>query len=393
MTSGTTSKGTPARTLEKVRLHQTILVDFARVSAEATDLQRLLDLASQNAARATGVDHAKVLEYRRDKGDLLVTAGKGWKPGVVGHARLGIDMQSPAGCAYQTRDSVCIDDVTDDPNFRYSAVLRDHAIVSVLNAPVAIDGIVWGVIELDSRERAAFDEDDRRFLLAFALILALAVRHRQAEGEKERGAEETARKLTQAETLLSEQNHRVRNYFQMILSILASRAYRAASQQIRTDYEEVMERVTAVALAHDQLTFKAGQTHVNVATYLDALCAGLERTQGDELHVERDLEAVQIRPDRAVPLGLILNELLTNAIKYAAKGRLDAMVSVRFLSDIGTGEAMLVVRDNGPGMGEERPGSRGLKLVHQLAGQLSGRLDIDSSASGTAVTLIFPLVE
>ena len=118
MAAGTTSKNSPARTLERVRLHQTILVDFARVSAESTDLQRLLDLACQIAARATGVDHCKVMEYRRDKGDLLLVAGKGWKPGVVGHARLGIDMQSPAGCAYQTRDSVSIDDLTDDPNFR-----------------------------------------------------------------------------------------------------------------------------------------------------------------------------------------------------------------------------------------------------------------------------------
>lgn len=75
--------------LEKVRQHQAIIVDFARVSAEATDLQRLLDIACHHAARAIGIDHSKALQFRHDKGDLLMVAGRGWRPGVVGHAHLG----------------------------------------------------------------------------------------------------------------------------------------------------------------------------------------------------------------------------------------------------------------------------------------------------------------
>jgi two-component sensor histidine kinase len=370
-----------------------ILADFARVAAESTDLQRLLDLACHNAARAIGVEHCKVMRYRPEKGDLLIVAGKGWKPGVVGHARLGTDMMSPAGRSYQTRANVVVESIQDDPSFRYSSVLRDHGLVSLLNAPIAINGVVWGVIEVDSSRLAAFDEDDSRFLLAFALILALAVRHRNAQAARERDAEQTARGVMQAQTLLSEQNHRIRNYFQMILAILASRAQRADSSQLRTDYQEVMERVTAIALAHDQLTFKEGQTHVNVSDYLDALCGSLERMETERLRVERQIEPVAIRPNRAVPLGLILNELLTNAVKYAAGPAKDAVVSVRFEADTGTGDAVLVVQDNGPGMGEGRPGSQGLRLVRLLAGQLSGRVDIDSSPSGTAVTLTFPLVE
>lgn len=254
-------------------------------------------------------------------------------------------------------------------------------------------GVVWGVIEVDASEPGTFDGDDARFMLAFALILALAVRHRQAQSARERDAEATARDLKQAETLLGEQNHRIRNYFQMILAILASRAQRADSAQLRTEYQEVMERVTAIALAHDQLTFKEGRTHVDLGDYLDALCGSLERMQAERLNIERDLEPVAVRPDRAVPLGLILNELLVNAVKYALGPRPDGMVSVRFKSDIGSNEAMLTVRDNGPGMGDERPGSQGLRLVRLLAGQLSGRVAIESSASGTEVSVTIPMIE
>jgi len=387
------SKDELNRTLERVRHHQSILLEFARVSAEATNLQRLLDIACQHVARATGVQHSKVMQYRSDKGDLLIVAGKGWNPGVVGHSRLGADMRSPPGRAYQTREAMCAGNVNDDPNFRYASVLKDHGIVSVLNAPIAVDGVVWGVIEVDSTAPDAFDEDDQRFLLAFALTLALGIRHRQGQADQERAAEEMGRRLLQAETYMREQNHRVRNYFQMILSLLGIRSSKAVNEQARVDYTEVMERVTAIGLAHDLLTVKDGQSFVDAATYLDALCSGLERATGDALAIERDLEPIQLRPDRAVPLGLVLNELVTNCIKYAIPDRPDAFIRVRLRLDLGTEEAMLVVQDNGPGMGDQRPGSLGLRLVRALAGQLSGRVEVNSSTSGTTVTMIFPLVE
>lgn len=382
------------QTLSKVRSHQSILVDFGRVSSGATDLQRLLDLACHHAARAVGVAHSKVMQVRHDKGDLLLVAGRGWAPGVVGHAHFGIDMLSPPGRAYQTRDVVRAGNLPEDPNFRLSQVLRDHGIRSVLNAPVAISGVVWGVIEVDSIESDRFDDDDERFLLGFAFVLAHAVRHRQAQQERERSAEELGRKLLKADTLLNEQNHRVRNYFQLILSILASRRRNATDDGIRAEYDAVMERVAAVALAHDQLTFEGrSPTHVSAATYIDALCLGLERTTGGELHIERHVEPINLRADRAVPVGLILNELLTNAIKYAARGRDDAMVKVRCMSSNEGSEAVLEVSDDGPGMGDARKGSMGLKLIESLAAQLSGRLNVESSAKGTTITMHFPLVE
>jgi len=380
--------------LERVRQHQAIIVDFARVSAEATDLQRLLDIACHHAARAIGVDHSKALQFRHDKGDLLIVAGRGWRPGVVGHARLGSDMLSPPGRAYQTRDCVRIANLADDPNFRTSRLLKDHGIASVLNAPIAISGIVWGVIEVDSREVDRFDEDDARFLMGFALVLGLAIGNRQAEAVRERNAEELGRRLAQSDTLLSEQNHRVRNYFQLILSILATRSRRAANPQLRAEFDEIMDRVTAIALAQDQLTVRGGGGRTSTRRrYIEALCLGLERTAEDELRIERDVQPIELRADRAVPLGLILNELLTNAIKYAAKGRPDALIDVRLASQPGDDEARLEVIDNGPGMGERREGSMGMMLIEKLAAQLSGRLAFETSSRGTTIALTFPLVE
>jgi two-component system, sensor histidine kinase PdtaS len=380
--------------LTKIRVHQGILVDFARMSADATDLERLLDLACHHAARAVGVAHSKVMQARHDKADLLIVAGRGWAPGVVGHARLAIDMRSPAGRAYQTREVVGIGNLAADPEFRMSQVLREHSIASVLNAPIAIDGVVWGVLEVDATEPDRFDEDDERFILGMALVLALAVDTHQGHEQRARSTEECGRKWLQMDTLLREQNHRMRNYFQLMLSVLANRRRKSADEQIRREYDEVMERVTAIALAHDQLTSgRASQTHVNAATYIDALCLSLERTVEGELRIDRQAEAVQLRADRAVPMGLILNELLMNAIKHAAKAHEGVAVMVRFESKNSGTEAILVVSDDGPGMGEVRTGSMGLKLIEMLTGQLSGRLNINTSSNGTTVEMHFPLLE
>jgi two-component sensor histidine kinase len=163
---------------------------------------------------------------------------------------------------------------------------------------------------------------------------------------------------------------------------------------MREEYDEIMERVTAVALAHDQLTLGgAGQTHVSAMTYIEAVCSGLERTVEGELRIERDAEPIELRADRIVPVGLILNELLTNAIKYAVKGRGDAMIKVRLHARNEHAEATLQVSDDGPGMGDARSGSLGLQLIETFVTQLSGRMNIDSSSKGTTVTVHFPLVE
>ena len=220
------------------------------------------------------------------------------------------------------------------------------------------------------------------------------MRHLRGQNERERDAEELNRKLIQADTLLSEQNHRVRNYFQLILSILANRRRRVTDDQMGREYDALMERVTAVALAHDQLTFSGeSQTHVNAAVYFDALCLGIEHATEESLRIERDVAAMELRADRLVPLGLILNELLTNAVKYAARGRQDASIKVRLAYQNESTEAELTVSDDGPGIKQERDGSMGLRLVRTLAGQISGRLHIDSSPQGTTIKLTFPIIE
>src|SRR5690606_25695494 len=98
--------------------YQRATIAFTRLAAEARPPERLMHHLAAQVARLTRVAHVKVMRYRPDHGDLLVVAGVGWKPGVVGEIGLGIDRSSPAGRALQTGSAVVIEDLPNSKEFR-----------------------------------------------------------------------------------------------------------------------------------------------------------------------------------------------------------------------------------------------------------------------------------
>jgi len=383
-----------AQNLERSDNYHAMLRDFARIATDATDQDRLLDQAVRRASQATGVAHAKLMRYRPAMGDLLVVAGVGWKEGVVGQTRIAIDMASPPGWCLQTRATLSIGDIRTDRRFRYPEVLRDHGIVSVLHAPVPVNDEVWGVVELDSATPAAFDERDERFLETFALLIGMGIQRWLAAEERTREAERISRRLTEADMLMRETHHRVKNYFQIILSMVAMKQSAVTTEDARTAFRDVMDRIMAISLAHDLLRTRDNQTLVSLADYLGALCANIGRLAAGP-DIEVDVEDTELRIDRAVPLGLILNELVTNCLKYAVGDRPEGRIRVAFRRDAERGDACLEVSDNGPGLVEGAPkrgGGAGLGIVRALARQISGDLETRSSPQGTTILVRFPLV-
>jgi transcriptional regulator with GAF, ATPase, and Fis domain len=157
-----------ADTLTRVREYQRVLEGLSRVGPEVMPIDRLMRHVAAQVSRVTHIERTKVMRHRPDKGDLLVAAGVGWKPGVVGNATLAIDHRSPAGRAFQTGAPVTIDSLDDAQEFRVPEILRAHGIVSLVNVPVMINGFTWGVLEVDSSELKCFDEWDIGFLSTVA---------------------------------------------------------------------------------------------------------------------------------------------------------------------------------------------------------------------------------
>jgi two-component sensor histidine kinase len=380
--------------LARVLEYQRALTGFSRVAGESMVPDRLMQHAAAQVSALTHVGRVKVMRYRPDRGDLLVEAGVGWKSGVVGHATLGIDQASPPGRALQTGMAVTIEDLPNDPEFRVSDLLADHQIVSVINVPILLDGQTWGILEADASTPRSFDETDVAFLTIVANILGAALKRCELESKVVDARAECTRTKTEQEVVLAELQHRVKNNFQVILSFLALQRRDATPENSQERFTSTMDRVHAIALAHDQLTHRDAGGSVEFGDYLRALCANINPyRESVRIHVEADPTAMPL--DRAVPAGLIVNELVTNSLKYAFGGEGGA-INVTFCADRATGEACITVEDDGHGMsaqsGKGQSGhGLGTKLVHAFINQLHGRIERVEIPRGTKVRAYFPI--
>jgi len=138
------------------------------------------------------------------------------------------------------------------------------------------------------------------------------------------------------------------------------------------------------------LSFEAGASNVEFGDYLRALCANIDPQQ-DKVTIEVETDRGALLPlDRAVAAGLIVNELVTNALKYAFDEKGGA-IRVTFTMSSETGEASLAVEDNGRGMGPPRKGGLGLTLIDAFTRQLDGQVEQAPVEKGTRTCVRFPL--
>ena len=372
--------------LQKIRRHQQVLMELAHLSTFETPSSKLLQDAVGLIGGAIEVGHVKVLQYRAATADLLVVAGAGWKDGVVNQATFAVDLASPPGRAFQTGQPVVINGIAQNGEYRLSPVLRDHGIVSLLNVPIQMDGAVWGVLEVDSTEHRDFSIDTKDFLLTAASILAAALR-REAVGRAHAAAlAAAAQEGHRSKTLLLEMQHRMKNNFQTIVAMLAIHKSRLQGLDGQESLTRIADGVMAMALAHDQLAPTRTGEVVHMPTYLKALTTSIQKPL-EAITIETHADEINLIVERAVPVGLIVNELVTNSVKHAFNERGGA-IRVALTSASGTGRVRLIVTDNGRGMAQSQAGT-GVRLIEALCLQLRGRLARRSSDQGTTVEIAF----
>ncbi|HVY59807.1 MAG TPA: histidine kinase dimerization/phosphoacceptor domain -containing protein [Xanthobacteraceae bacterium] len=379
-----------ADTLARAGEYQRVLAAFSRVASEALPPERLMHHAVAQVSSVTHIKHVKIMRYRPDHGDLLLVAGVGWNPGVVGHATLGTDHRSPPGRSLQTGGPVIIEDLPHDNEYRYSDLLREHNVVSVLNVPIMIDSRTWGVLEVDTEERHRFDDWDVAFLTTLANMVGLTLaRHAADERTIEADARGT-REKAHAAIAVQELQHRVKNNLQLIIAFLTIKRREAQAPETQEKLGSVIARVQAIALAHDQLSVGGGPSTVDFREYLHALCANIDPRR-PEIKIEVSAEPAKLPLDRAVPAGLVVNECVTNSIKYAF-GEEGGTIRVTFAPKPNVGEACLSIEDDGKGMPSAPTPGLGLKLVEGFARQLGGRVEYERLEKGFRTFLRFPAV-
>jgi chemotaxis protein methyltransferase CheR len=239
---------------------------------------------------------------------------------------------------------------------------------------------------LNARLVRSDDSSGPMILIAFKDISA----RRLIEREKQELLEHTEQLLAQHQTLLREMEHRIANSLQIIASILLLKAGAVASEETRHELRDAHKRVMSVAAVQSYLHAADGIERIDIAAYLTKLSAGLAGSvigphQGIEIDVSADEGALQ--SSHAVSLGLIVTELIINAIKYAfPTARAGAQILVTFEFD--GSDWRLTVADNGTGRNAAAGTSSsglGTAIVAALAKQLQAQIHEVSNASGLRV--------
>ena len=199
--------------------------------------------------------------------------------------------------------------------------------------------------------------------------------------------------LEEKELLLREVQHRARNNMQLISSLLALQTDEVQDPTTKAKLEEAGSRVRSIALAQERLHEARSFAQIDFADYLRALVDGTAAMSGrEDVSFDVSADPIALPLDRAVPLGLVLNELLTNAVRHAFPGGAGGRVHIeaRRRED---GTVTVAVSDDGVGLPEtvnlERPRSLGFRLVKRLTTQARAALDVERQG-GTRIRILLP---
>lgn len=214
------------------------------------------------------------------------------------------------------------------------------------------------------------------------------------ETERRQADEQLRASLDEKQALLQEIHHRVKNNLQVINSLLRLQSQRISDSATRGIFEEARNRVQAIASIHELLYRSPDLARVDFGAYLNRLTRDLFSFFGipeKQIHLSIHVSNAQLEVSRAIPCGLIVNELVTNALKHGFPNERNGTVKV-FLNCV-QGKCTLTVEDNGVGLPDgfdwEHPKSLGLQLVRVLTTQLDGVVNIEGH-SGMRCEISFP---
>jgi two-component sensor histidine kinase len=367
---------------------QSLLGEFGRAALQTRDIGQILQRATELCAQGLETRFAKVLEYMPDDKRLLVRAGIGWVSGTVGQVSLAVDLESPAGYAFQTGQMVISNHLQEETRFRTPKLLSDHGIKRAINVLIARGGeghLSFGVLEVDSPESGQFDVADADFLAGFAGLLGIAIERQHADAELREALDYQA-------MLTREMSHRVKNSLASVVGLLRVQSRSAQSEDVRNALKDAASRITTIAQVHDHLWRSTRIGFVDIADFAGELCRKLQETVSHEVSCAFD--PLMISADKAIPLGLLINELVTNSAKHAYP---DGSGKIRVSGERRGDDLHVEVSDRGIGFPKDfdidQPrASLGFKVIKSLLAQLDGSIAVASNTpKGVTVQLDVPL--
>ncbi len=199
--------------------------------------------------------------------------------------------------------------------------------------------------------------------------------------------------LAEKEVLLRELHHRTKNNMQIISSLLGLKAETVQEEAFREIIKDIKTRIRSIALVHEKLYKSGNLSRINLGEYVEELASLISEgylNESNRVKIDLTIEDTGILIDKAIPVGLVITELVTNSFKHAFPGNMTGIITIDLWKE--KNDFVLTVKDNGIGFDREEAekyGKLGLRLFENIAeGQLDARVDLDTSG-GVKWTLTF----
>ena len=337
------------------------------------DLQKFFNEVVSTVGEILDVELVKILELLPGDAELLLRAGIGWRPGLVGSAHVSTGRDTQAGYTLAAGRPVIVEDLASETRFTGASLLHEHGVVSGIAAPIAgRDGRAYGVLSAHTGKRHKFNDYDVSFLAAVANVVAGAIQRRQLDQRHE--------------LMIRELRHRSGNLFSQLLALFSQTAKNSRTvTELVAKYEA---RVLALANAHRLIT-EGGWRSTSLNELLNTLLAPfLDRISfaGPDVFLE---------PDPTFGLSMAVHELATNASKHGSlsgpAGRVDLIWSVTR-----TQQGLTLVLDwkesSGPAPRRSRRPGFGSRLISMvIERQLNGQVEQAFGPDGLNAKLTVPL--
>ncbi len=374
----------------KARVDEAIAeVSRTLLSGESISLQAISDRILDHARLLTGSGFGLVGYIDSEKGTLicpsLTEAMLRDTPAMARPIQLSMSEGFWADLMKNREPIIRNDPAIDDPE---KTTGKDEPITRLIAVPALLGGTLAGQIALANKP-ADYDERDLALLESLASLYALAI-------QKRRWEEKLLSSLYEKDMLLKEVYHRVKNNLQVISSLLSLQASKLKDDSAKSAFRDSQSRIRAMALVHEKLYQSEDLSRVDYCDYVKALVKAILHSYGipqGAVTLNYQIDPIEIPLDTAIPCGLIINELVTNSIKYAFGDQQPRELTIT-LRKLQNNNCRLVVADNGQGIDEHiDPGkgsTLGLQLVTALIeDQLGGTFQIKRQG-GTSWSITFP---
>ncbi|NJL52193.1 MAG: GAF domain-containing protein [Hydrococcus sp. SU_1_0] len=293
-----------------------------------------------------------------------------------------------------TRSTVILEQADQIGMFMNDPYIIKHQPKSVLCCPMIYQDQLQGIIYLENGLiKGAFTEQKLTVLQALLAQVSISIANAQLYKDLEDHAS-VQKSLKQKEVLLKEIHHRVKNNLFVVSTLLDFQSNYVDDPQIIKLLENCQNRITAMAIVHQHLYGNSELDRINFASYIESLLENLAYSQGSRernINLILDLEPIELNIESANPCGLIVNELISNALEHGFGDRNSGNIWLK-LKYNAANQVVLTVQDDGvgfkPGLDLYNSDSLGLELVCTLVEQLEGAISLDQ-AQGTKIEIAF----